>query len=126
MLSLSTLILPSPSNKLKEVKQELKSLAIIVQKLVPSTSTSSPPSLASSNTRSYSEVLKRELVLPSKHSRELIVSLSTKTEDEKKRTKEALIKALKNPSFSPSLEIVAARRLPSTDVTITFSSTSTY
>ena len=125
MLSLSTPTLLDPSNKLKEVKQELKSLTTIVQKLVPSTSTSSPPSLASSNTRSYNEVLKRELVLLSKRFKELIVSLSTEIEDEKKRTKEALVKALKNPSFSPLLEIVAARRLPSIDVTITFSSTST-
>ena len=125
LLSPSTpaILAPSPSSELKEVKQELKSLASIVQKLV-TTPTSPPSLLASSNTRSYSEALKRELVLPSRRTRELIVSLSSETKDEKKRTGEDLVKALKNPSFPPSLEIIAARRLPSTDIAITFSSTS--
>ena len=119
--------LPSPSNKLKEVKQELKSLIIIVQKLVPSLSTSPPSSLASLNTpRSYSKVLKRELILLSRRFKELIISLSSKTEDKKKRTREALVRALKDPSFTPSLEIIAARHLPSIDITITFSLTSAY
>jgi hypothetical protein len=114
----------SASSELLEVKNELKSLTSAVQKLVvPSLSTTSS-SLASSNTRSYSDVLKRELVLPSRRSRELVVSLGSETEDEKKRTGEALVKALKNPSSPSSLEIIAARRLPSTDIAITFSSTS--
>ena len=80
--------------------------------------------LASFNTRSYSEALKRELVLLSRRTKELIVSLDSETEDEKKRTREDLVKALKNPSFPPSLEIIAARRLLSIDIAITFSFTS--
>ena len=127
MISPSTSTLLSPSNELKEVKQELKSLTTIVQKLVPNLSTSPPSSLASLNTpRSYSEVLKRELILLSKRSKELIISLSSKTKDEKKRTKEALVRALKDPSFTPSLEIIATRHLLSIDITITFSLTSVY
>ena len=81
-----------------------------------------PSSVSSS--RSYSLVLQRDLVLLSRRSRELVVSLTSELEEEKKRTGEALVKALQTPSFPASLEIVAARRLPSTDIAVTFSSTS--
>lgn len=118
-----SVLLTSPSSELNEVKQELKALTSIVQKLALSPSTS-PTLTTPSNTRSYSEVLKRDLILPSRRTRELIVSLGPETEEEKKRTGEALVKALRNPVHSSSLDIIAARRLPSTDIAITFSSTS--
>ena len=77
-----------------------------------------------SSSRSYSSVLQRDLVLLSRRFKELIVSLLAELEEEKKRTGEALVKALQVPSLLLSLEIVAVRRLPSTDITITFSFTS--
>jgi hypothetical protein len=107
---------------LSEVKQEIKSLSTIVAKLVQKLVPSVTPSVSSS--RSYSSVLQRDLVLLSRRFRELVVSLPTELEEEKKRTGEALVKALQVPSLPSSLEIVAVRRLPSTDITITFSSIS--
>ena len=74
--------------------------------------------------RFYRSVLQRDLVLPSRRFRELIVSLPAELKEEKKRTGEALVKALQVPSLPSSLEIVVIRRLLSTDITITFSFTS--
>jgi len=114
------------ARELSEVKQEIKSLSAIVTKLVQKPVASATPSVSSSvsASRSYSSALQRDLVLPSRRSRELVVSLPAESEEEKKRTGEALVKALQVPSLPSSLEIVAARRLPSTDIAITFSSTS--
>ena len=110
------------ARELLEVKQEIKSLSAIVSKLAQKPVPSVTPSLSAS--RSYSSALQRDLVLPSRRSRELVVSLPAESEEEKKRTGEALVKALQVPSLRSSLEIVAARRLPRVDIAITFSSTS--
>ena len=64
--------------------------------------------------------MKRNLILPSRRTRELIVSLSNKSKEEKLRTGEDFIKALKNPNHPSSLNIVTSRRLPSSDIAITF------
>jgi hypothetical protein len=102
------------------IKEDIKSLTQAVTKL-----TTHPPQPLTSGTgtnkMSYSRVLQKDLVLPSRRSRELVITLKGETIEEQTRTGLDLVRVLKDPKVLPSLEIIAARRLPSLDVALTFS-----
>jgi hypothetical protein len=109
------------SADIKEIKAQVHGLTTIVRDLAKATALSQPKTL------SYADMLRRpaqgpqatkEMPVPARRSRELIVAPGAESPSQKQRTGPELVRDLNSKLQCET--IVAARRLPSGDTLITF------